>query len=331
MVEKVKEHEGKGRMDVMDIIYERARAADATIILPEAQDVRIQEAAQLIERMHLAKLILIDGTKPAEYFNALPSSERDELLQVVQKARRGKKDEMSAEQARVLLTNDTKYLAAAMVRAGKADGFLAGSASETADTILPAVKVIGTLSGYASSFFIMKRPGETLFYADCAFNIDPDAEELAKIAVDTARNVQSLDIEPRIAFLSYSTNTGRPQEKVTKLREAIRHLKEMAPDLMVAEHEMQFDAAYVPEVAARKAPHCEVAGRANVFIFPDLNSGNIAYKISERFGGFQAIGPIFQGMSAAVNDLSRGCSIQDILDMTAVTAMQAGEFEKARI
>jgi len=240
------------------------------------------------------------------------------------------KENLSLKQAHDILASDTKYLAAAFVKAGKADGFVGGNRSETAETIRPAVKIIGTPNGYASSFFIMLHGNRPLFFADCGFNIDPDPTQLARIAIDTAENARALGIEPKIAFLSFSTGARLEHPHISKMREAIANTKRLAPDLMVGRHELQFDAAFVPEVGAKKAPDSDLAGNANIFIFPDLNSGNIAYKIAQRMGNARAIGPIFQGLNAPVNDLSRGCSVQDIVDVVAVTAMQVGELKRAK-
>lgn len=305
-------------LNVMDTIYERARAADATVILAEGEDARVIEAAEIIKQKGLARPVLLDKTS----FEALPNDEKDLLVETVRSAR--PKDNLSTEDARRLLSTDTKYLAAALVKIGKADGFVAGNNSETAETIRPAIKVIGTQNNYASSFFIMLHGNKPLFFADCGFNINPNPEELAKIAIDTAKNVRLLGIEPRVAFLSFSTGTTMEHGHIQKMRDAIAHTRDLAPDLKVSEHELQFDAALDPEVAAKKAPTSRIAGNANIFIFPDLNSGNIGYKIAQGIGGAQAIGPIFQGFNAPVNDLSRGCSTQDIVDVVAVTAMQAG-------
>ena len=309
---------GAEKEPFMDSIYEKARAADATVVLAEAEDQRVKDAAAIIEEMGLAKLILLDGNS----FHSLSAEEQHELVETVRTAR--PKDALSPEAARDLLTNNTKYLAAAMVKAGKADGFVAGNASETAETIRPALKIIGAPRNYASSFFIMLHGDKPLFFADCGFNVDPNPEQLAKIAVDTAENVRALGIEPRVAFLSFSTGASLEHEHITKMRTAIEQTRLLAPELKISEHELQFDAALDPEVAAKKAPNSLVAGTANIFIFPDLNSGNIGYKIAHRIGGARAVGPIFQGFNAPVNDLSRGCSAQDIVDVVAVTAMQAG-------
>jgi phosphate acetyltransferase len=309
---------------ILDTIYERAREAHARIILAESEDERVTEAAERIRQEGLADLTLLDRHS----YEQLPDNEKDELAELVKEARA--KDGLTLEAARELLASDTKYLAAALVKAGKADGYVAGNLGATSDTIRPALKLLREPGEFASSFFIMLFRNQPLFFADCGFNRDPNAEQLAEIAVDTARNAQTLGIEPRIAFLSFSTAGSADHPHVDKVRSAIAQARALAPDLTIGEHEMQFDAAFIPEIGARKVPGSDVAGSANVLIFPDLNSGNIAYKIAERMGGAQAIGPIFQGFNAPVNDLSRGCSVKDIVDVVAVTAMQAGALKEAR-
>lgn len=306
--------EGSG---VLQIVYERARAANALIILAEADDDRVRQAAPLIERQRLARSLLLDDG----YFSKLSRAEQDELVATLVATE--VKNAETEDSARKLLSSDTKYLAAALVKIGKADGYVAGNKCATADTIRPALKLIGT-TGLASSFFIMLRDENTFFFADCAFNPAPEPEQLARIAVDTARNAQALGIEPRVAFLSFSTAGSATHDSVDRVRAAIAAARLLATDISIAESELQFDAAIDVDVAARKAPGIAVAGHTNVFIFPDLNSGNIAYKIAERLGGTHAIGPLLQGFNAPVNDLSRGCSVQDIVDVVAFTAMQAG-------
>jgi len=174
----------------------------------------------------------------------------------------------------------------------------------------------------ASSVFIMCWPDKTYFYADCSVNIDPDPETLASIALATADTVKGFNIEPKVAFLSFSTQGSADHRRVDKVTEALEIARNLRPDLAL-DGEMQFDAAILPSVAARKYPSSQVAGQANVFIFPDLDSGNIAYKITERLGGAAAVGPILQGLNKPVNDVSRGCSVQDLVDVSVITGVQA--------
>lgn len=291
--------------DILKRIYERARAADAAIAIADSGDERVVEASKIIEHEKLAQLVLIDE----KTFENLPENEQREL-------------EAAAGDSKDLIVSNTKYLAAAYVKTGKADGFVAGHASPTSETIRAALKIIGTKEKYASSFFIMLHKGLPLIFADCAFNPQPTPEQLARIAIETSHHAQELGIEPRVAFLSFSTAGSAEHEMVGHVREAIQHAQKLAPEIAIAEQEMQFDAAFDPTVATQKGVVGPVAGQANVFIFPDLNSGNIGYKIAQYMGGASAIGPVFQGFNAPVNDLSRGCSVQDIVDVVAITAFQ---------
>lgn len=305
------------KSDVMTLVYERARAADARIILAETDDARITEAAGIIAREKLVReLIMLD----AGYWERLPQEQKDLIVRIVQQARA--KDALTTEQASALVAADTKYLAAAMVKADLAEGYVAGNLCATADTIRPALKIIGTRDGFASSFFLMLLRGVPLLFADSGFNIAPTPEQLARIGSDTARTAAMLGLSPRVAFLSFATYDSASHPLVDAVKEAVTLARKSTPDVAI-DGPLQFDAAFDASVAARKAPASAVAGQANVFIFPDLNSGNIAYKIAERLGGCQAIGPLMQGLNAPVNDLSRGCSAQDIVDVVAFTAMQS--------
>lgn len=303
---------------VLSHLYEAARTAKATIVLPEAEDPRVIEAADRIKAEQIAEPILLH----AGAFDRLDAAIQQVLVDVLLASKLAK-DGFDVATARLLLSADTKYLAAAMVQAGQADGYVAGSICTTAETIRPALKVIGVRDGFASSFFLMLFGEAPLFFADSGFNIEPDAAQLARIAIDTANSARLLGVDPSVAFLSFSTKGSAEHPRVTKVREALRIARELAPELPM-DGELQFDAAFVPGIGERKAPNSPVAGHANVFVFPDLDSGNIAYKIAERIGGCRAIGPLMQGLDKPVNDLSRGCSVQDIVDAVAFTALQAG-------
>ncbi len=215
------------------------------------------------------------------------------------------------------------YFAALMVRAGQADGMVSGLNSET-KPFIPAFEIIKVRPGLkrVSSLFVMTWPEKTLFYADCSVNIDPDAEELAEIGVTTAASVRAFGVAPRLAFLSFSTRDSAKGESIDKVKDAVRRVREIEPGLPV-DGELQFDAATIPAVARKKCPDSPLAGDANVLIFPNLDAGNIAYKITERLGGAAAIGPILQGLNRPVNDVSRGCSVQDLVDVAVVTMVQA--------
>ena len=247
------------------------------------------------------------------------------LLYELRKAK-GMTEEEAARKAK-----DPLYLGCLMIKAGDADGEIAGARGTTADTIRPAFQILKTKPGVGivSGAFLMITPakhlGENgiLVFADCAVNPCPNATELAQIAISTAETARSLaGIEPKVAMLSFSTKGSAKHELIDKVTEALRIAKELAPDLAI-DGELQADAALIPSVAEKKAPGSNVAGQANVLVFPDLQAGNIGYKLVERFSGADAIGPILQGIAAPVNDLSRGCKVQDIVQMVVITANQA--------
>ena len=215
------------------------------------------------------------------------------------------------------------YFGALLVRAGEAAGMVSGLNSET-KPFLPAFEVIKMRPGFkrASSVFVMAWPDRVFFYADCSMNISPDAETLAEIGRATAGSARAFGYLPKVAYLSFSTRDSAKDVSIDRMKEAVRLVREQEPTLLV-DGELQFDAAILPAVANKKCPDSPLGGEANVFVFPDLNAGNIAYKITERLGGAAAFGPIFQGLNKPVNDVSRGCSVQDFADVAAITALQA--------
>ena len=240
------------------------------------------------------------------------------------------------ELARETLEKDYTMYGALMLKVGDVDGLVSGACHSTANTLRPGLQVIKTAPGIktVSSSFVMVAPNENPYnpdgvavFADCAINIEPDATQLADIAISSAETAKKVaGIEPRVAMLSFSTKGSGNDDKffksVPKVQEATRIAKELAPDLIL-DGEFQFDAAVAPEVGKLKAPDSKVAGNANVFVFPNINAGNIGYKIAQRFGGYLALGPICQGFAKPINDLSRGCSVEDIIAVVAITALQA--------
>ena len=324
-------------MNTLDKIIQSAQNANRHIMLPEGNDDRIMQAAVLLASRGISKVSVIASSETIQnntsheniqYIEEHDPSFRKQFAEHFYRARKHKG--ISLDQAEQALS-DPLLLAATMVRAGAADGMVAGAAHPTADVVRSALQVVGMkkTSNIVSSFFLMEHqlPHQgvqgSAIYADCGLVIEPNAAELASIAIDSADSARQLTgIDPKIALLSFSTAGSAKHPNVDKVIAAGEIITNQRPDLQVMP-EVQFDAAIMPSVLASKAPDIQVAAPANVFIFPDLQSGNIGYKIAQRIGGVQAIGPILQGLNQPINDLSRGCSVDDIVNLAAVTAVQA--------
>ncbi|MFI0394920.1 phosphate acetyltransferase [Paracoccus jiaweipingae] len=317
-------------MKPLDRIFEAARAANRHIILPEGDDPRIRAAAEQAVARGLARITLMGGQAPGcDTIAPADAPDLDALADAYAELRRARG--VTAEQARATM-RDPIAQAAMRVRLGQADGTVGGAVATTADTVRAALQIIGRApdAGIVSSFFLMLSCGQDapfrggMIFADCGLVIDPDAAGLADIALSAAQSCrQLLAEEPRVALLSFSTAGSADHPSLHKIRAALDLVRSRAPDLEI-DGEIQVDAALDDAIRAKKAPGSRLSGRPNVFIFPDLASGNIGYKIAQRLGGVTAIGPVLQGLALPANDLSRGCSSDDVIAAIAVTAVQAG-------
>ncbi|MFR7872812.1 phosphate acetyltransferase [Peptoniphilus grossensis] len=321
-------------MSLIENLRSKVRASKPEIVFPEGDDQRILRAAirlnedgdikpiVLGDKKELEALAEKEGVKlgDLEILDPANYEAKDEIVKAFVERRKGKVNE---EQAAEIL-KDHNYFGTMLIYMGKAKGLVSGAAHTTADTVRPALQIIKTKEGYkrCSGAFIMLRDEEMYLMADCAINIDLDADGLAEVAVVSNETARQFGMDPKIAMLSFSTKGSASHERVTMVAEATKMAKEKNPDMAI-DGELQFDAAFVESVAKKKAPGSEVAGHANVFVFPNIEAGNIGYKIAQRFGGFEAIGPILQGLNAPVNDLSRGCSEDEVYSLAIITAAQA--------
>ncbi len=341
---------------ILENIKAQAKLLNKRIVLPEGEDSRVVVAASQTVKEGFAKVVVLGN--PDEIAKANPTVDLNGIeiidpvtydktvtyAEMLYKSREGKINKKTGlpeyadvDSAKASILKDYTMYAALMLKAGDVDGLVSGACHSTANTLRPGLQVIKTAPGIntVSSSFIMIAPeGENKYnpdgvcvFADCAINIEPDAQQLADIAISSAETAKNIAlIEPRVAMLSFSTmgsgNDDKFFKSVPKMQEATRLAKEARPDIIL-DGEFQFDAAVAPEVGKLKAPESKVAGNANVFIFPNINAGNIGYKIAQRFGGYMALGPICQGFAKPINDLSRGCSSEDVIAVIAITALQA--------
>lgn len=330
-------------MNLIEQIIERAKANKQRIVLPESTEKRTLQAADQLLRDGVAEIILtgnpqeindlaqslhLQHISKATVIDPKNHDKKETYANLLVKLRQ--KKGMTLEKA-MQLVEDPLYLACLMIKNGDADGEIAGAQNTTGDVLRPALQIIKTMPGVnvVSGAFIMftqtPQYGEngTLIFADCAVMPNPTAEELASIAIASAQTARDIvGVEPRVAMLSFSTKGSAEHEMVDKVAKATQLAKEIAPDLAI-DGELQADAAIVPSVGEKKAPGSTIAGKANVLVFPTLESGNIGYKLVQRMGNAETVGPILQGMAAPVNDLSRGCSVDDIYKMVAIAANQA--------
>jgi phosphate acetyltransferase len=322
-------------------LLERAKQRRRRIVLPEGEDERVLRAADILLRRAAVELVILGEEEEvrgraagwglaldeAEVVDPLTSRLRGEYAELYHelRKRKGVTPEIALD-----VVSEGSYFGTMMVHTGAVDGMVSGAAHTTADTIRPAFEIIRARPGVSviSSVFFMCMPDHVLVYGDCAVNPQPNADQLADIAISSAETAASLDVEPRIAMLSYSTGESGRGEQVENVRQATALIRERRPDLKV-EGPIQYDAAIDAHVARLKLPESEVAGRATVFIFPDLDTGNVAYKAVQRSAGVVAIGPVLQGLRKPINDLSRGCNVVDIVNTVAITAIQAQAGEEA--
>ena len=311
-----------------------AKADKKTVVLPEGEDQRTIDAAKIIVEEDLANLVILGDPDKIDLpgvtvIDPKCGPKHEEYAQKFAELRA--KKGVTIEQARAQM-NDATYYGTMMVKMGDADGLVSGACHSTADTLRPALQILKTAPGtkLVSAFFIMCTSTPqfgtdgTLIFADCGLNINPTSDELSEIAIASAKSWQTFmgGAEPHVAMLSYSTMGSAGGEGAKKVQEAVAFCKEKAPEVPI-DGDLQLDAAIVPTVAQLKAPGSPVAGKANVLVFPDLEAGNIGYKLVQRFAGAEAYGPILQGIAKPVNDLSRGCSAEDIVGVVAITAVQA--------
>ncbi len=315
--------------NIINELKQKIEGKGLRVVFPESNDERIIEAAIRLEDEGLVKPILIGKREnvpnkydvtDCEFIDPNSNEIFEEMVQAFVERRKGKNTE---EQARTMLL-DENYFGTMLVYMGLADGLVSGSCHSTGETVRPALQIIKTKPGVSRTFgyFLMVRDSTKYIFGDCAINPNPTAENLAEFAIESAKAAEMFGITPKVAMLSFSTNGSADTEETQKVIRATEIAKSQNSGYEI-DGEMQFDAAFVPSVGAKKYPGSTVAGQANTFIFPDLNSGNIGYKIAQRLGGFEAMGPILAGLNKPVNDLSRGCDSEDVYNTAIITAAQA--------
>lgn len=321
-------------MELFESLKQKIKGKNLRIVFPEATDERILKAAVRLQQENLVEPVFLGDaeeiqkaalaagvtTSQIKILDPNNYSDFEQMVDAFVERRHGKN---TKEQAQKML-RDPNYFGTMLVFLGQVDGMVSGAVHPTGDTVRPALQIIKVKPGLTrtSGAFIMQKDYQRYLFADCAININPNSQELAEIAVTSAKTAQLFDIDPKVALLSFSTKGSAKSDEVTKVAEAAKLAQQMDPDLAL-DGELQFDAAFVPKVAQQKAPNSTVAGHATVFVFPELQSGNIGYKIAQRFGGFEAIGPVLQGLNKPVSDLSRGCNEEDVYKLSLITAAQA--------
>ncbi len=322
-------------MDLFEELKVEVKEKHPSIVFPEGEDERVLKAAFRLKEENILEPIVLGKRSEVEetakviskdlnninFIDPAEAKDIDEMAQVFFERRKGK---ITLEDAKALLLKDVNYFGTVLVYMKKADGLVSGAAHATSDTVRPALQIIKMKEGYkkTSGVFVMVKGTERYIFADCAINIAPDSNDIAETAILSNITAKSFGVDPKIALLSFSTKGSAKSDETEKVIKALEIVKERDASIAV-DGELQFDAAFVPSVAEKKAKGSAIAGHANVFIFPSLEAGNIGYKIAQRLGGYDAIGPILQGLNSPVNDLSRGCNSDDVYKLALITAKQA--------
>lgn len=326
-------------MSLLDVLQEKLSGKNVKIVLPEGEDERVLTAATQLQGTDYVTPVVLGNEANVkalandkgldianlEIIDPETSELKQELVTAFVERRKGKATE---EQAQEMLKN-VNYFGTMLVYTGKVEGLVSGAAHSTGDTVRPALQIIKTKPGVSktSGIFFMIKDDQQYIFGDCAINPTLEAQDLAEIAIESAKSAKSFGMSPRVAMLSFSTKGSAKSDDVEKVSNAVNIAQEKIEadhiEDVVVDGEFQFDAAIVPEVAKKKAPDAKIQGDANVFVFPSLEAGNIGYKIAQRLGGFDAVGPVLQGLNSPVNDLSRGCSIEDVYNLSIITAAQS--------